>query len=510
MLVSLSTMAQGEMDAYRFSKSGISGTSRSAAMAGSFGALGGDLSTMGTNPAGMAVYSRTDANITINFLTTDTKGSYESNPKLMTNDRYETTLGNASVVFSNDGRGSLVRWNLGFGYNELYSYSRAYGAASIDSHASLSNYMANLAYGIDESKFGRNSDDMNWATVPWLANMGYWGYAIDPVSSVGGKQAWVSSFDGLFDQITEFKETGSANEYTFNASFNIEDRLYLGTTFSLTNIAYSSWTSYDENIGGDSDFGLGLENMLTSSGNGYNFKFGAIYRPIPEIRLGVAYHTPTYYRYVTDTYYANFYGYGIEVPDGVKSKVIDTEVFSPEISTTYRYRTPDKWIFSLATTIARFAMVNVDYELVDYDNMTLKYGLDENVSEYIKDDFGAMHTVRLGLEARPLKWLSLRGGVMAQSSPFEFDLDKGTLAVSVKDYNPSFMVDKGSMHYTFGLGFRLGRLLYTDLACVLSNYYEDLYSFPNFKKPNGDWVENEKGTVRTDRTKIMWTIGCVF
>ena len=48
--------AQGEIDAYKFSQSELSGTARYMSMGGAFGALGGDISVMGANPAGLGIY----------------------------------------------------------------------------------------------------------------------------------------------------------------------------------------------------------------------------------------------------------------------------------------------------------------------------------------------------------------------------------------------------------------------------------------------------------------------
>ena len=55
LFFSLFASAQNEEDAIRFSRISPFGTARSAAMGGAFGALGGDLSTLSTNP-GELVY----------------------------------------------------------------------------------------------------------------------------------------------------------------------------------------------------------------------------------------------------------------------------------------------------------------------------------------------------------------------------------------------------------------------------------------------------------------------
>ena len=47
--------AQGELDAYRYSQTELNGTARYLGMGGAFGALGGDISSMSSNPAGQVV-----------------------------------------------------------------------------------------------------------------------------------------------------------------------------------------------------------------------------------------------------------------------------------------------------------------------------------------------------------------------------------------------------------------------------------------------------------------------
>lgn len=55
LILSLPLSAQGEVDALRFSREDLYGTARSMAMGGAFGALGGDLTGVNINPAGIAV-----------------------------------------------------------------------------------------------------------------------------------------------------------------------------------------------------------------------------------------------------------------------------------------------------------------------------------------------------------------------------------------------------------------------------------------------------------------------
>ena len=49
-------LAQSQADAYRLSQTELTGTARFVSMGGAFGALGGDISVMSYNPAGLAIY----------------------------------------------------------------------------------------------------------------------------------------------------------------------------------------------------------------------------------------------------------------------------------------------------------------------------------------------------------------------------------------------------------------------------------------------------------------------
>ena len=50
--------SQSQLDAFKYSQTELNGTARYLGMGGAFGALGGDISAMNTNPAGLAIYKR--------------------------------------------------------------------------------------------------------------------------------------------------------------------------------------------------------------------------------------------------------------------------------------------------------------------------------------------------------------------------------------------------------------------------------------------------------------------
>ena len=59
--------AQDAFDVLQMSQTELRGSSRFQSMAGAFGALGGDISTLTQNPAGIGVYRNSDIGITLSL-----------------------------------------------------------------------------------------------------------------------------------------------------------------------------------------------------------------------------------------------------------------------------------------------------------------------------------------------------------------------------------------------------------------------------------------------------------
>ena len=67
--------AQSPVDAYNLSQTELRGTARFMSMAGAFTALGGDISTLNQNPAGIGVYRGSDVALTLDLNFLDSKSS---------------------------------------------------------------------------------------------------------------------------------------------------------------------------------------------------------------------------------------------------------------------------------------------------------------------------------------------------------------------------------------------------------------------------------------------------
>ena len=499
--------AQGEMDAYRYSRSELSGSARSVAMGGAFGALGGDISVLHINPAGLGVYQTSEVVTTVNFMhnkmTSDMKGNS------ITDKLFTFSLDNIGAVLSFDG-GNGGRLNFGFSFNKDFSYNNRYNISGQNMGSSLTQYIAESTNRFNGGN-GIAEDDLTMADnyydpfdygLPWLSILGYNAYLMDPVST--DRPTDPVHYTPIFSSGTATNnnmyvdEKGSVSTYNFSLGGSaINDRLYLGATFALTDMDYYMNSIYQESSGGTGHYVL--DNYLLTRGLGFNMKLGLIVRPINAIRVGVAFHSPTWYQ-LTDEY-----EFGIT---SLKDR--------PYGMDDYSFRTPEKWVFSVAGILGRSAIVSADWEIANYRRMNLGYYGAAEANSYINEDFRVSHIIRVGAEAKMTNRFSLRAGAEFRTSAIDTDvrtnIADGKLEIRTVGTTPQFMIDRGSNTYTFGLGYRFTQKFYMDLACAMMRYTADYYNFSALPASSGSetYVASEKGTIKTNRTKALVTLGYKF
>ena len=131
-LLPLGMSAQNMYDVAPFFGNDLVGTARFIGMGGSMSALGADLSTMGTNPAGMAMYRSNDFSFTAALDVNSNKALYEGSKSSMVG--ANAYVGNTSFVISSEYEDSELKFlNFGFGYRRKNNLSGAfdmYGASN--------------------------------------------------------------------------------------------------------------------------------------------------------------------------------------------------------------------------------------------------------------------------------------------------------------------------------------------------------------------------------------------
>ena len=524
--------AQGEMDAYKMSQTDLNGTARYLGMSGAFGALGGDISSMSTNPAGLGIYRSSEVVTTISLSSAKTNSDWNG----MSVDKSKTRFNFDNIAyvgyFPTGNDEGIVGWNIGLSYNRVKDFNRSYRMNGAQAY-SVADYVADLLYGTDKNdlRYGdKNYDPYFDSSISWLGILGFDAGFVD--NYAGNNKEYHSAFghekDGEWLNYSPqnvnllVNEKGSIGQYNISFATNISDRFFLGATVAITDLDYTLSTEYTEDFTQNSQ--LRLDNGLSTDGTGYAFNIGAIVRPVDFLRVGVAYNSPTWYK-MTD-YFHGTAGTTINNQDWNTQNTPDYQ------SGDYRLRTPDRWIFSIAGVGQNF-LISADYELTNYKRMVLNdvNGDELQTTEDIKKDFGMSGTLKVGAEYKITPQFSVRAGTLWRTSPMKDHLKDGipplnekgeyyTQAVGVVGTIPNYTVDKGTNSYSVGLGYRFTPNFYMDLACVYRVYKEDAYAFPNTYHAGisdidklldeGVVVKSDPASLKTKTTQVALTLGYKF
>lgn len=490
--------------------SDLRGTSRFVAMGGAMGALGADISTISANPAGLAMFTKNDMSFTAGAswlgnnsargMASGTQGHFDQ----------------IGAIASFKGNGSFRNINLAVNYQKKIDYSNCfYGeTATLASWADQLDALAGEAYDNRGYLYGR--PDTYYSTLYGLADgCGLFNDGI------------VKSPNDLNSTLSVTR--GSLSACDINLSANVDNRYFFGVTLGIDNMDFRRGTDYWEqrtDASGDiHDFGYVNEQTIT--GTGVNLKFGAIVRPIETspFRIGVAVETPTWYRlkYVDDQSLTTKYYWDEKqqqlVYDPASGVYYTHYVYDLSDSyinyLEYRLNTPWKVRAQMGSTISNNFAWGVEYEFANYPGTTMRYP-----SEYggtnIDEDFKFMtetmllpqHTLRAGVEFKPISGLSLRLGYNYITSTTGNDSywdpyysDNSLSYPTGVDY-----MNLSDTHIiACGAGYRY-KSFYLDLAYKYRNQRADYYAFDSFYSN----VDMSPIPVDLSRHSLTATIGVKF
>ena len=165
LLCSFQSQAQNQSDILRYSQSYNMGTARSQGVGGAFGSVGADFSSVYINPAGLALYRRSEFNfsgaITANTATADFLGQSSIDTRTNFN------IPSFGVVFSKvntglqggDASEGIVNYNFGFGYNRTNNFQQNIYAEGYNTKSNISQFYAQQANGTPSNQFAAPGTD---------------------------------------------------------------------------------------------------------------------------------------------------------------------------------------------------------------------------------------------------------------------------------------------------------------------------------------------------------------
>ena len=489
MLPALATMqAQTSYEAAELLNTDLTGTARFVGMGGAMSALGADIRTMGTNPAGTALFRSYDFSLSMggNWVTQRTQSNIGRNRSFSSYGSFD----NIGIVMANKlSNDDVLRFvNYGFNYRNVTRFGGKMGMSANLGGLSQTGQMAWQAYEnkyVRYSDFDPNSEDgflkRNYYDEPWvgwLTLMGADGRLIDASALDGG-----AYYPSYLNNYTE-RVTGGINAYDFNLSFNLVDAVYLGVTFTSYNVDRNMVSSYTEYFDGGE---YTLDNYYTTTGSGYDFKFGAILRPFEEssFRIGVSATTPTVYTlrdYNSAVVNSVIPFYDSETGEEWTEKFsMDTQskdAFGGDCYTDYTMIAPAKVNVSLGGTIGTSLALGAEYEYSNNAATKLYYDDgNENamMNSHTADNFTAQHAFRFGAEKMFAGSFYTRLGYNYITGGYKSDAWK-MIPINSVQTNTAYKNILATSNYTCGLGYR-GDSFYADAALLYSTQSADFYPF---------------------------------
>lgn len=440
--------AQNEIDALRYSQLSFGGTARFSSMGGAFGALGGDISTLSYNPAGIGIYRKSEITFTPSIFSQTTNSTY--NGSSSSDQKLNFNFGNIGGIFNyqrpqadNNRPSGWISGAFGIGYNRTNNFHNRIDMVGDNKENSLIDVFTASSQGSSPENLNAFSD-----------KMAYYAWLTDYDTTTGSYSNFATPNAGI-QQRKSIETRGSMHETVLSFGGNYNNRLYLGATIGFTGLKYIEESYYEEADIEDSipDFNMFQYSQdLTAKGSGMNFKFGFIYRVTDFFRLGAAVHSPTYFS-VSENYSSELnskFDSGISYDESSPTGIFD-----------YRVITPMRAIGSMAFIIKKKGLISADYEFIDYAEASLRSTpnvfSDEN--QTIRDKYTATGNIRVGAEWR-LDPITLRGGYAHYGDPYS-----------------TYTNNDGSRNaYTVGLGIR-EEDYFLDFAYVLTRTKEKYYFY---------------------------------
>jgi len=466
--------SQNDIDAIRFSRNGVNGTSRFVAMGGAFGAIGADLTCGAYNPAGLGIYRKGDIAYSGSIRT--------SNNQSLLYNKSNTDL-NSAFAFNNFG--IVAAWEskndkesrniIGFSTSQVQNFSNQTRMSGYTNQNSLAKDMLNLALTANTLQKTNSSYE----------GLGYYAYLLD-YDSLNSKFFSFLDVNRTVKQTRELVTSGKVNDVNFSYAYSYKDQYYFGVSLGVPKVEYTSTTTHTELDDKDSmkvtmtsatsftstylntlpfvyTDKLGFNSLtyteyFKTTGRGFNLKIGGIVRVGEYLRLGAYYHTPTLYS-LTDVYYNE-----LTTSWDADTKKTVTER-DPKNNGTFSYKitTPSRFSLNGAYVIKKLAVVGVDYELVNYSTASLSStitGVFDGVNAVIKDKYKFGHNLRAGAEFN-VKPVFIRLGYNMQGSPFG------------NAFNGSLVRHTPSL----GIGIRNKNNMYLDITWVTTLTTENYYLF---------------------------------
>lgn len=502
-LAAVPALAQETYENAKIAGEDLNGTARYVGMGGAMDALGADISTIGTNPAGIGLFRKSSASLSFGVVSQEDAASFSSASKTkMSFDQ----LG--FVVTTRTSPTSFV--NFAFNYHKSRNFNYILSAADGLNNASqnkltYAKQKNGLAFPADNQ--GRPIFNEPYISCNQLDDIYARGINYDE-----GQNTWY--YDPAQGYTLDRSHTGYVGEYDFNISGNINNRVYLGLTIGIHDVHYSHYSEYYEKYASNNNILVADDRDI--SGTGADIKAGIIFRPLEEspFRIGLSVATPTFYKLTTSNY--------TTLSDN-GGTAWNTESYK------FKLYTPWKFGLSVGHTVGNYLALGAGFDYADYGSLDTRYitdsysdgwdtyeesKSDEVMNRHTEQSLKGVATLKVGAELKPDPALAVRLGYnyvtpMYKDGAFKdgtLDSD-GSYYSSATDYTNW----DATHRITCGVGYNIGKLNIS-AAYQYTTQKGKFMPFMNYLDNDTQLEDNvaNEVSVSNKRHQVLLTLGYTF
>ena len=447
----------------------LNGTARYVGMGGAMEALGADISTINSNPAGIGLFRKSLLSGSLGVVMQEDGHSFHNGSTT------NVSFDQLGIVFSSrTSKDSYLNFAFNFNKNRNFNYILFAEADAVNGSSQMQQTTVKGMLGTLDALRG---GDKNYYGESQLDNL-YWSNLLDDGN--GG----MYTYDGSEHYDFNRAHSGYIGEYDFNLSGNIHNRVYLGVTVGINSVHYQGYSEYYEVYNPNSHEyvkgGVLVSDDHKITGTGFNVKAGIIFRPIAEspFRVGLSVSSPTWYKLTSKNY----------------TKLGDVDFRADDFK--FRFDTPWKFGISAGHTIDNSLALGVSYEYADYSTNDMRVidgsyydswdgyyhedsSSDPEMKNHTERTLKGVSTLKLGAEYRIDKNVSVRVGYNYVSPMYNNDGVRDQNMVSPGVYTASttdFTNWKSTNRLTAGVGFTFDNFR-LDLAYQYSMRKGDFYPY---------------------------------
>ena len=494
--------AQYAADALRFSEFEQGSSSRFKGLGNAQTALGGDISSISGNPAGLGMFTKSEFAFSADYSSSNVNSNYinqtseAQKDKLGFNQLGAVFYTRAARAKGSDLKTGWLSFNFGIGYNKTNNFNTTIDYSGTNPNSSYADYLADLAN--DYLSAGNPSNTNNQDALPegTLPRMGYDALLIEynaagyfPATEVNNNQRNLAY------------RTGFQSEVNFAVGANYSNELYLGASIGLSSLDYDVDRELIEK-GDNRNFPGQLPELIggtytstyqsyqSTEGSGINGKIGFIYRPTNILRIGANFITPTWYTIKDDFSEVLNANYRRANGSAVSYGTNGEELYQSD----YNLRTPYKLNAGAAVIINKQGLISGDVEFVDYSS--IHFSSDDGIVERsnnneIRDSYKGAVNFRIGGEYK-IANLMLRAGYNTTGSPYKnLDFSSETISGGVGYRKKNMYIDLTYQNFSRNS---------ENTPYVISENYPDFSTTGN----------GETASLKNTRNSVFLTIGTRF